>query len=170
MGDKAQRVHLVPVEEQVHLNQLAGTIVLQLVIQRGVALGASLEGVKKVVDDLPQRHGVVQLHQIGIQVLHILKLPPPVLAQGHDIAHIVGRGNNRHLGVRFLRLGNGAGVGVVVGVIHHDHLAVGLDDFVDHGRERGDEIQIKFPLQPFLDNLHVQKAQETATETKAQGE
>src|SRR5699024_11520738 len=50
-------------------SQVGGLVLLQLVVQGGVALGAGLEGVEKVVDDLVEGHGVVQLHQVGVQVL-----------------------------------------------------------------------------------------------------
>ena len=118
MGNEAQGVHLVAVEEQVHLHQLAGLIALQFVVQAGVALGAGLQGVEEIVDDLAQRHGVVQLHQVGIQILHVLKNAPAVLTHGHDVAYVVGGRDDGHLGVWLPGLGDQAGIGVVVGVIH----------------------------------------------------
>ena len=89
MGDEAQGVHLIPVEQQIHLDQFTGPVAAELIVQRGIALGVGLQGVKEIIDDLIQRHLVVQLHQVGVQILHILELAPALLAQGHDIAHIV---------------------------------------------------------------------------------
>ena len=90
VGDEGQGVHLFAVEEQVHLHEFAGAVALDLIVQRGISLGVGLEGVEKVVDDLVEGHGVVEFHQIGVQILHILELGPALLAHGHDIAHIVG--------------------------------------------------------------------------------
>ena len=87
VGDEAQGVHHLPVELQVHLHQLAGPVAGELIVQGGVALGVGLQGVEEVVDDLVQGHLVVELHQVGVQVLHILELAPAVLAHGHDVAH-----------------------------------------------------------------------------------
>ena len=61
-----------------------------------------------------------------------------------------------------------AGVGVVVGVVHRHHGAVGLVDVVDDAGEGGDEIQIELPLQPLLDDLHVEHPQKAAAEAEAQ--
>ena len=169
MGDEGQGVHLIAVEQHIHLHQLGGLVLVQLVVQRGVALGAGLEGVEKVVDDLAQGHGVVQLHQVGVQILHVLELAPALLAHGHDVAHIVGRRDDGHLGVGLLSQLDHRRVRVIVGIVHHDHGAVGLGDTVDHRGQGGDEIQIELPLQPLLDDLHVEHAQKAAAEAEAQG-
>ena len=91
------------------------------------------------------------------------------MAQGHDIAHVVRGGDDGHLGVRLLRRLNGAHVGIVVGIVHHDHAAVGLGDLIDDRGQGGNEVQVKFPLQPLLDDLHMEHAQKAAAEAEAQG-
>ena len=169
MGNEGEGVHLVPVEEQVHLYQLAGLISLQFVVQGGVPLGAGLQSVEEVVDDLPQGHGVVELHQVGVQVLHVLENTPALLAHGHDVAHIVGGRDDGHLGVGLPGLGDLPRVGVVVGVVHPDHRPVSLGHLVDDGGQGGHQVQVKLPLQPLLDDLHVEHAQKSAPEAEAQG-
>mgnify|MGYP002508726077 CR=1 FL=1 len=52
MGDKAQRVHLIPVEQQIYLHQVADPVIRQLVIQGGVPLGVGLQGVKAMRKDV----------------------------------------------------------------------------------------------------------------------
>ena len=111
----------------------------------------------------------MELHQIGVQILHILELPPPVLAQGHDVAHVLVRGEDGDLHKGLLGLRDDAGVRVVVGVVHVHHRAVGLGDLVDNGGQGGDEVQIKLPLQPLLNNLRVEHPQKAAPEPEAQG-
>ena len=64
---------------------------------------------------------------------------------------------------------DGGGVRIVMGVVHLHHGAVGLIDMVDDRGQRGDQVQVKFPLQPLLDDLHVEHAQKAAPEAKAQG-
>ena len=116
MGNKAQRVHAVSVEQQVHLHQIAGAVAGQLIVQTGVALGVGLQRIEKVVDDLIQGHLIVELHQIGVQILHILELAPAGLAQRHDIAYVLVGGDDGHLDVGLLRVLDGSGVRVVVGI------------------------------------------------------
>ena len=132
MGDEAQGVHAVAVEQQIHLHQIAGAVAGQLIVQGGVALGVGLQRVEKVVDDLVEGHLIVQLHQMGVQILHILELAAPLLTHRHNVAHIVLRGDDGNLDIRLLRVLDGAGIRVVVGVIHLHHGAVGLVDVVDH--------------------------------------
>ena len=137
MGDEGQSVHLLAVEQQIHLHQIAGMVALDFIIQRGVTPGVGLQRVKKIIDDLVQRHQIVQFHQIGIQILHIFEFPSTLLAHGHDIAHIIRRGDDGNLGIGLQRLGNRAWVGVIVRIVHMDHRAVGFGDLIDDGRQCG---------------------------------
>ena len=168
MGDEAEGVHAVAIQEQVYLHQIAGSVAGELIIQRGVALGVGLQGIEKVVDDLVEGHLVVQLHQMGIQILHILELAPALLTHGHDVAHELVGGDDGDPHIGLLGVFNGAGVRVVVGVIHLHHGAVGLIDVVDDAGEGGHKVQIELPLQPFLNDLHVEHPQKAAAEAEAQ--
>jgi hypothetical protein len=49
-----------------------------------------------------------------------------------------------------------------------EHLAVGLGHQVAHVGHGGDHRHVELALQAFLDDLHVQQAQESAAEAKAQ--
>ena len=105
---------------------------------------------------------------MGVQILHILELAAAILTHGHDVAHVVLRGDDGHLDIRLLRVLNGAGVRVVMGVIYLDHGSVGLVDVVDDGGQGGDKIQIELPLQTLLNDLHVEHTEEAAAEAEAQ--
>ena len=91
MCDEAQRVHLVAVEQHIDLHELAAAVAGKLVVKRGVALGVGLERVEEIVDDLVERHFVVQLDEVGIKVLHILELAAAFLTHRHNVADVVGR-------------------------------------------------------------------------------
>ena len=99
----------------------------------------------------------MQLHPIGIQVFHILEFSPAGLAQVHNIAHIFLGGNEAGLDKGLLRQLDLHGVRVVQGIVHHKHRAVGFRHPVDDVGGGGDQVQIVFPLQPLLDDLHVQQ-------------
>jgi hypothetical protein len=71
---------------------------------------------------------------------------------GDRLAHLLDAGDGGHLGR----------------AVDVDGGTVGQLDLVDHGRRGGDQIQIVFTLQPLLDDLHVQHAEEAAAEAEAQ--
>ena len=112
----------------------------------------------------------MQLDEPGVEVLHVLVLPAPVLAEGHDVAdELLGRDyGDVHIGLAGLL--DGGGVGVVVGVVHAHDAAVGLFDLVDDGGQGRDEVEVELALQPLLDDLHVQHAEEAAAEAEAEGD
>ena len=60
-------------------------------------------------------------------------------------------------------------VGEVDWVVEFDDLAVGLVDFVDDGWRGRDEVEVEFAEQAFLDDFHVEEAEESAAETHAEG-
>ena len=168
MGNKAEGVHTVAVELHVHLDQHTGPVAGKLVVQRGIPLGVGLQGIKEIVNDLIQRHQIMQLHQTGIQILHILEFTAAVLAHRHDVAHILVGRNDRSLDIRLLRVVDVGGIRIIVRVIHANQRSVILIDIVDNGGQRGDQVQIELPLQALLDDLHMKHTQEAAAETEAQ--
>ena len=60
-------------EQDVELHELALAVADVLVIQARVALGAALELVEEVHDELGERHLVVQLDRGRREVLHVLE-------------------------------------------------------------------------------------------------
>ncbi|MPN53293.1 hypothetical protein SDC9_200957 [bioreactor metagenome] len=46
----------------------------------------------------------MQFNQIRVQILHVLELSPPILAHGHDVAHIFVGADDGHLHIRLLRV------------------------------------------------------------------
>ena len=63
---------------------------------------------------------------------------------------------------------NFGGIGVIGGVINSHHSSVGFFNMIDDAGSRGDQIQVIFAFQPFLDDFHMQKPQEAAPEPKPQ--
>ena len=60
-------------------------------------------------------------------------------------------------------------LGELVGALDGNDRPVGFMDPVDDRRGGGDQLQAEFPLQPFLDDFHVQEAEETAAKTESEG-
>ena len=51
-------------------------------------------------------------------------------------------------------------------IIDHDNAAVGFDDLIYDARQSCDEVKVKFALQAFLNDLHMQHAQKSAAEAE----
>ena len=110
----------------------------------------------------------MQLNQAGIQILHVLIHAAAVLTEGHDVANIVVRGNNRNLNIWFIGLCDHGRIRIVMGVIHHDGCAVGFFDTVDDRGQSRDQLEVELALEPLLNDLHMEHAQKAAAKTKAQ--
>ena len=168
MDDGAEGVHLVPVEQDVDLDQVGVLGAVRLVVQGGVAAGARLQGVEEVEDDLRQRQHVVHLHAGLGEVVHALHGAATRLAQLHDRAHELAGGQDRG---PHHRLGDGGdlALGELAGVGHRVRAAVLHRHLVDHGGGGGDDVQVELALQALADDLQVQQAQVAAAEAEAQG-
>ena len=127
-------------EREFDLDEFARPVAGELVVERGIALGVGLERIKEIVDDLVERHFVMHLDKVGVEVLHLLELAAAVLTHRHDVADVIGRRDDRHLDVGLLGVLDVRGVGVVVRVVDAHHRAVGLVYLVDDARERGDKV------------------------------
>ena len=55
-----------------------------------------------------------------------------------------------------------------MGVINHEHRAVGFCDAVDDARQRRDEVEVELALEAFLNDLHMQHAEKAAPEAEAE--
>src|SRR5208337_5440023 len=79
----------------VNLDQVGLMLAGGLVVERGVAAGPGLELVEEVEDDLGQRQRVADFHPVRGQVVHADQGTAPTLAQLHDRADVLGRGDHR---------------------------------------------------------------------------
>ena len=168
MRDKGQRVHLIAVEQHIDLNEIALAVVDKFIVERRITLGTSLERVEKVINNLTGRHFVVQLDQIGVQILHILKNAAAVLAHRHDVADELLRRHDGRLDIRLASLLDNIRTRIIVRIVAALGRAVGLDDLVDNARQRGDEVKVELAFEPLLNDLHVQHTKKAAAEAEAE--
>ena len=105
----------------------------------------------------------MDLDAVRGEVLHVLKGASSLLAQLHHRAeHRRGR-HDRRQHVRLLHVVERPRLRHLRGVVHADDLLAADDPELHVGRG-GDELEVELPLQPLLDDVHVQEAEETATE------
>src|SRR5712692_10466683 len=95
--DERQRVNRLAGHEHVELHELAFAETDHLVVHRRVALGARLQLVVEVVDDLAERNLVLEDDAIAGPMLEMLEGSAPVLAELHHRADVRGRDDDRQL-------------------------------------------------------------------------
>src|SRR5258706_2918423 len=165
--DERQGVDAVAVDEDVQAHHVAGAEFPELVVEGGIAARVALQLVEEVHDDLGERH-VVREDHLAADVLHVHLRAPLLLAQGHHGSYVLVRHDDRGADDGLAGLVDAARVGQLRGVVDFAHRAVARLHLVHHGRCRGDELHVVLALEPLLDNVHVQQAQEAAAEAEAQ--
>ena len=110
----------------------------------------------------------MQHHARGADVLECLLLAALVFHQLQDAADVLFVGQDRREDHRLFDLRDLAGIGPARRVVDFDDAAISQRDLVAHARRGGDQVEVVFALQPLLDDLHVQQAEEAAAEAEAQ--
>ena len=166
MNDGTERIDLLALNKDVHLDQIGGLLAILMVIEGSVALGAGLELVEEVEHDFGQWNAVVHLDTIGGDVLHRAHNATVVLAQiHHRTDEFLGRddvgGNHRLDNLLDLAVREFARVG-------HMMLAAVLGGHVV-GDVRGglDQVEAELAGESLVDDFHVQQTQEAAAEAEA---
>ncbi len=111
MHNRSQRVHRLAVDQDFQFLQFIGAIFGKLVIQRGVALGARLQLIEEVHDQLRERDGVIQLDAVRGRIFRPSEFAAPPRDHFHDGAVILGGGDDFDVHPRLADFDNFAGVG-----------------------------------------------------------
>ena len=172
VDDDAERVDRLAVDEDVQLDEVARAIADLLVVHRGVALGAALELVVEVDDDLGERQlEVSSARAWGRGTPCPGSVPRWLVRQLHERAD-VGRS-----GVTMLSLTHGSAIDSISrglgqqGRVLDDDLARAVrraSTMYSTDGARGDDVEVELALQPLLHDLHVQQAEEAAAEAEAE--
>ena len=155
MNDDGEGIAQFAVKQNIQLDQLALAVSLELIVEAGVAPASALNLVKELKDDFIQGNFVNQLDASTL-VLHVDEDATLVHTDVHHRAHellgrIEGAGDVWLFHARNLARGRKVG-GIVDGKLR----PVGFKHMVDNAGRGGDQVQVKLPLQPLLDDLHVQ--------------
>ena len=157
MHDKRKRVHLVARKQDIELDELGGAILVELIVERGIALGAALELIEEVQDELRERHIKAHLDRFAREVNHVCCNAAVLDSELHDGTRILGRADNLGLEVGLLDALDTRSLGQILRATDIDHLAVGLVHVVVDRGARGNEVQVELALQALLNDLHMQQ-------------
>lgn len=94
MGEGREGVDALAVEENIELDELRLTEVVDMVVEGGIAFGDALELVVEVNDDFPERHVEDKLHTVARDIFLLHELPALGEAERHNRAYIVGGGDD----------------------------------------------------------------------------
>ena len=167
VGDQRQRIHTLTVDQHVHTNHVRGLEAFEVVVQRRIATGGRLQTVEEVEHHFCHRNFIGQRHLVTV-VNHVGLHATLLNTQGDHVTEELLR--QQHVTLcdwlaQFLNIIQRRELGRAVDV---DHLFRCGFYFVDNRRGGGDQIQIVFTLQTFLNDLHVQQTEEATAEAKAQ--
>src|SRR6185503_15809883 len=169
VDDDGERVHRVPVEQDVELDHVGGPELEEVVIERGVALGDRLEPIVEVDHDLAQREVELDVDPLA-HVLERLVLAPFLLGELVDLAHELGGHEDRAAYVGLLDPLDAVDRRQLGGILDLQRLPRHRDHLEAHARGGDDQGEVELPLEPLLHDLEVQHAQEAAAEPVAERE
>src|SRR6266852_5830282 len=167
--DHRQGVHGIAVEQDVELDHVRLAELEEVVVEGGVALGDRLELVVEVHHDLGEREVELDVAPLA-EVLERLVLAALVLGELVDLAHELGGHEDRAPDVRLLDALELVHGRQLRGILDLDGLALGGDHAEADAGGGDDQGEIELALEPLLDDLEVEHAQEAAAEPVAEGE
>src|SRR3712207_1802677 len=91
VDDNGERVHRLPGDQDIYLDEVCRLVALRFVVVRGVTPRAALEGVEEVGDDLRERQVVGELHPTSRDVLDAPRDATPLVAEAHYGADVLLR-------------------------------------------------------------------------------
>ena len=169
VGQRGEGVDRFAVEQDVHLDELAGAVAVLMVVEGGIALADALQLVVEVDDDFPQGHGVLQLYAVAADVFLLEEFAALAQAERHDGTDEVGRRDDGGMDVGLLDVVDERLVGHAAGVVHLGDVALLVVDEVRDVGDGGDDVHVELAVEPFLDDFHVEQSEESAAETEAEG-
>ena len=169
MDDEAQCIDDLTVDHDIQLHHLRGLVALELIIVGCIALRTGLDRIEEIIDDFVQRHLVLQNRTVRLDVLRTLIYATAILAELHDGTHEFRGHHNLHIDHWLFDMIDLGRIRKVRRVRQLHHRAVGLIYMVDNGWCRRHQVEVILSLQTLLYDIEVQKAEEAAAETEAEG-
>ncbi len=139
-----------------------------MIIERGIAARHAFQFVVKVEHNFGQGHIESQLHPLAGDIMFVLQYTALVETQLHHLPVELGFGNHLRLDVRFFNTVDQCRDRQSRRIVHIYFFALRGVHFVRHVGHRGDHVHVKLTVEALLYDLHVQQAEEAATEAEAQ--
>src|ERR1700682_2118379 len=148
--DHRERIDPGAPNEDVELDQVGGAVTAELVVERGITLGARLQDVVEIMNQLRHRQVVVKQHPVAGLVLEVDELPPAVPAKLHHRAGVFRWTYQRDLGSWLFNGGGMVRRREALRVVDHLLAPIGIGHLVDDGWRGGDQLKATLALQALL--------------------
>ncbi len=158
MNDKRKSIDDIAVQKDIKLHQITLLVSFEFIVEGTVAARSGLQRIEEVIDDLIKRHLIVEHDTDIVHVFHVDILASSILTELHQVTDIFLRSHDRRLNDRFLHIVDLSGVRHIRRVIHADALTGCRIDFINNGRRRGDQVEVKLSFESFLDDFIVKKS------------
>ena len=167
VDDDRERVDRLAVDEDVHQHEVALAVVVDLVVEAGIAAADRFQPVVEIEDDLVQRQAIDQ-HRPVAGIGQIDLLAAALFAQRQDRPEIGVGDEDRRLDPRLLDMVDPHRIGHVGRVVQGAHRAVGQMHPVDDRGGGREQVEVEFARQPLLDDLEMEETEKPAAEPEAE--
>ena len=169
MDDAGKGVHRLAVDQHVEFDHVRLDIADVFVVHRAEAAGQALDAVVEVDQDFVEGEQAGEHDPSGVQRLGVVEDAALFRHQGHQVADVFVRAEDKSFDGRLLDLGDVSLLGQEGRVVDFLDGTVAEREPIDHAGVGGDDVHVVFAAQAFLDNLQVEQTEKTAAKAKAQG-
>ena len=152
----------------VQLHHGRNPITGQMVIKRRISARGGFQAVVEIQNDLVQRQFVQEQTRPPPKILEFLLIAALLLEQFQNLTDVFFARDHSRVDDRFLDLLRLGRIGEFRRTLDHDHFVVRQSDTVPHTGRGGDQIDVELPLEPLLNDFHMQESEKAATKAEAE--
>ena len=168
VNDEGKGVDGFTGKQDIELHQLRRFVAVEFVIERSIAAGAGLQFVEVVHDEFAKGDLPDHFDRVLRQVVHGNERAATRNGQVHDGTDVIGRNKDLGLEIRLLDVIDLGWIGHFLRRVKGDHLLVRFEDVILDRGCRAQQVKAEFALEALFDDLHVQKAQESDSESESE--
>ena len=156
-------------DEHVHFDHVGGAVAGVFIVHRTVAFAHRFKAVVEVDEDVGEGDFRSEHDAEFIDRFGVFQFTAFLHDELHDIANVFSGNHDKDAHDGLADFCDDLLLGEVGGVVDDEFLAVGLGDLVDDRRIGGDDVHVELAAEAFLNDLHVEKAEEATAEAEAEG-
>ncbi len=156
-------------DEHVHFDHVGGAVAGMLVVHGAIAFGHGFKAVVEIDEDVGERNGGGEEDAEFVDGLGVFQFASLFHDELHGISNVVAWEHDEDANHGLTDFLDGLLLGEIGGIVDDQFFAVGFGDLVDYAGVGGDDIHVELTAESFLDDFHVEEAEESAAETEAEG-
>src|SRR5215470_11287926 len=141
-----------------------------MIIERGVSSRSRFELVVKIEDDFIQRQIVSEHNPVGRYILEPLLNAPLLFKKFENRPEVFVARHDGCANYRLFNRRDTSGVRQLCGIVDLYKLACSSQYSIAHGRGGSDEFERELSFKTLLNDLHMEKAEKTASKTEPQSQ